>query len=362
MDQRLYNFSAGPATLPLVVLQQAQQELLCLPGAGASVLEISHRSKPFKQILDSAKSNIRSLLKLTDDWRILFLQGGASLQFAMVPMAFLSGQDKPGTYLVTGTWGKKAVAEAKRFGRVFLGWSGEKAGFTRLPQLDEIAADPNAAYCHFTSNETIQGLQFRAEPDSRGVPLICDASSDFLSRPIDSARYGMIYAGAQKNAGPAGATIVLIRDELLRQAGEDVPTMLNYHVHALEDSLYNTPCTFAIYLIKLVTDWLVRDIGGLERMGQINQEKAALLYDAIDASDGFYTGCVQPEGRSLMNVTFRLPSEELEEKFVTEAQQRGLCELKGHRSVGGIRASLYNAMPVDGVRKLREFMDEFRKK
>jgi phosphoserine aminotransferase len=360
MENRVYNFSAGPATLPLPVLQEAQRDLLCLPGAGASILEISHRSKPFRKILDAAKENIRTLLGLPENYYIVFLQGGASLQFAQVPMTLLAGQDKPASYLITGSWGKKAIAEAKRFGAVQVAWSGEKTGFTRLPRADDLAVDPGAAYLHFTSNETIQGLQFRTEPESGDVPLICDASSDFLSRPIDVQRYGLIYAGAQKNAGPSGVTIVLIRDDVLRRASEDVPTMLDYHIHAREDSLYNTPPTFGIYLVKLVTDWIRRDIGGLEKMAALNREKAQLLYDAIDQSDGFYRGCVEPEARSHMNVTFRLPEEEMEETFLAQAQERGLCELKGHRSVGGIRASLYNAMPLEGVQKLRDFMDEFR--
>lgn len=361
MENRVYNFSSGPATLPLPVLQEAQKDLLCLPGAGASILEISHRSKAFRQILDGVKQNLRTLLKLPENYHILFLQGGASLQFAQVPMSFLAGQDKPASYLITGTWGKKAVAEANRFGPVQAAWTGEKQGFTRLPEPDEIFTDPGAAYLHYTSNETIQGLQFKQEPEAGAVPLICDSSSDFLSRPIDMPRHAMIYSGAQKNAGPAGITIVLMRDDLLRQASEDVPTMLNYHTHALEDSLYNTPTTFAIYIVKLVTDWLLRDIGSLEKMAQRNHQKAQLLYDTIDGSNGFYRGCVQPEGRSEMNVTFRLPDEELESAFLAQAQQRGLSELKGHRSVGGIRASIYNAMPVEGVEKLCEFMVEFKK-
>lgn len=360
MEHRVYNFSAGPATLPVSVLEEAQRYLPCLPGAGMSVLEMSHRSKPFRQILDTTKQNIRALLKLPDNYHILFLQGGASLQFAMVPMNFLAGQTKPASYLVTGTWGKKAIAEAKRYGNVQLAWSGEKENFMRLPKAEEISVDPNAAYCHFTSNETIQGLQFPKEPSLGNAPLICDMSSDFLSRPIDVARYAMIYAGAQKNAGPAGVTIVLLRDDLLQSGNQDVPTMLNYRIHAAEDSLYNTPATFAIYLVMLVTNWLLRDIGGLEQMAKLNRQKAQMLYGAIDNSNGFYRGCVQPSGRSDMNVTFRLPSEEQEEAFVAQAKQRGLSDLKGHRSVGGIRASIYNAMSLEGVSKLRDFMEEFR--
>ncbi len=361
MENRVYNFSSGPAMLPLSVLQEAQRDLLCLPGAGSSILEISHRSKAFRQVLDGAKQNIKALLNLPDDFHILFLQGGASLQFAMIPMGLLAGQTNPASYLVTGTWGKKAIAEAKRFGQVQVAWSGEKSGLRRVPRADEIAVDPGAAYFHFTSNETIQGLQFKQVPQTGNVPVICDHSSDFLSRPIDIGRYSMIYAGAQKNAGPAGITIVLIRDALLRRTSEDVPTMLNYEVHAKEDSLYNTPTTFAIYIVKLVTDWLRRE-GGLEKMAEVNRRKAKMLYDAIDASDGFYKGCVDADSRSEMNVTFRLPSEEQEAAFIAEAGKRGLVELKGHRSVGGLRASIYNAMPVEGVERLRDFMMEYRKR
>lgn len=358
MQNRVYNFGPGPATLPLPVLEEAQRDLVSLPGVGMSVLEISHRSKHFAKIMETAIANIRKLLQLPEDYEILFLQGGARLQFALVPMNFLNGS-KPADYIVTGSWGKMAVAQARELGEAHAIWNGEKESFVRLPKQDEFTVNPRAAYVHFTSNETIQGLQFPKEPDAGKVPLICDCSSDFLSRPIDVPRYGMIYAGAQKNAGPAGVTIVILRKDLLQQAREDIPQMLSYRAHAEAGCLLNTPPVFAVYMVKLVTDWLVRDIGGLDKMAEINKKKANLLYDVIDQSGGFYQGCVQPEGRSLMNVTFRLDSAELEKSFLDQAQARGLCELKGHRSVGGIRASIYNAMPTEGVSELRDFMQEF---
>ena len=360
--ERVFNFSPGPATLPLPVLQEVQQNLLALPGVGASVLEISHRSKTFEEIIAQAEANIRALLSLPEEYHVLFLQGGASLQFSQVPMSFLRGTGRSADYIVTGSWAKRALAEAQREGAVRIVWDGKADNYSRVPKHGEYEIDPSAAYVHFTSNETIQGIQFPAEPETGHVPLVCDASSDFLSRPIDVKRYGLIYAGAQKNVGPAGVTIVIIRQDMLEQVPDDLPTMLNYTVHVEHRSLYNTPPVFAVYVVMLVTRWLLENIGGLEQMHAINQQKAQLLYEAIDRSEGFYRGHAQPDSRSLMNATWRLPSEELEVQFVKEAKEAGLHELKGHRSVGGIRASMYNAMPIEGVRTLVEFMEHFRQK
>ena len=362
MTERVFNFSPGPATLPLPVLQEVQQNLLALPGVGASVLEISHRSKTFEEMIAQAEANIRALLNLPEEYYVLFLQGGASLQFSQVPMSFLRGTGRSADYIVTGSWAKRALAEAQREGSVRIVWDGKADNYSRVPKHGEYEIDPNAAYVHFTSNETIQGIQFPAEPEVGDVPLVCDASSDFLSRPIDVKRYGLIYAGAQKNVGPAGVTIVIIRQDMLEQVPDDLPTMLNYTVHVEHRSLYNTPPVFAVYVVMLVTRWLLENIGGLEQMHAINQQKAQLLYEAIDRSEGFYRGHAQPDSRSLMNATWRLPSEELEVQFVKEAKEAGLHELKGHRSVGGIRASMYNAMPIEGVRTLVEFMEHFRQK
>jgi phosphoserine aminotransferase len=362
MMERVFNFSPGPATLPLPVLQEVQQSLLALPGVGASVLEISHRSKTFEEMIAQAEANIRALLSLPEEYHVLFLQGGASLQFSQVPMSFLRGTGRSADYIVTGSWAKRALAEAQREGAVRIVWDGKADNYSRVPKHGEYEIDPSAAYVHFTSNETIQGIQFPAEPEVGDVPLVCDASSDFLSRPIDVKRYGLIYAGAQKNVGPAGVTIVIIRQDMLEQVPDDLPTMLNYTVHVEHRSLYNTPPVFAVYVVMLVTRWLLENIGGLEQMHAINRQKAQLLYEAIDRSEGFYRGHAQPDSRSLMNATWRLPSEELEVQFVKEAKEAGLHELKGHRSVGGIRASMYNAMPIEGVRTLVEFMEHFRQK
>lgn len=362
MSERVFNFSPGPATLPLPVLQEVQQNLLALPGVGASILEISHRSKTFEDIVQQAETNIRQLLNLSDAYHVLFLQGGASLQFSQVPMTFLRGSARSADYIVTGSWAMRALEEARREGNVRVVWDGKGDNYVRVPKPGEYEVNPSAAYVHFTSNETIQGIQFPSEPESGDVSLVCDASSDFLSRPIDVSRYGLIYAGAQKNVGPAGVTIVVIRQDVLEQVPGNLPTMLNYKVHAEHRSLYNTPPVFAVYIVMLVTRWLLENIGGLEEMQALNRQKAHLLYDAIDRSEGFYRGHAQPDSRSLMNVTWRLPSEELEAQFVKEAKEAGLHELKGHRSVGGIRASIYNAMPIEGVRTLVQFMDEFRRR
>jgi phosphoserine aminotransferase len=359
MTERIHNFSAGPAVLPVPVLEEAQRDLLALPGVGMSVMEISHRSKTFDEIIQGAEAGIRELMKVPKDYHVLFLQGGASLQFAMVPMNFLS-LDGSADYIVTGSWGKKAVKEAQKFGNVGLAANMADGGFTRVPAQEELHLDASAAYVHITSNETIEGVQWQREPETGDVPLVADASSDILSRPIPVEKYGIIYAGAQKNMGPSGVTLVIIREDLLPRIREGLATMLDYRTHVKDKSLHNTPNTWGIYIINLVCKWL-KEKGGLEAMQSENQGKAKLLYDAIDATD-FYRGHADPDSRSVMNVTFRLPSEDLEKKFTSEATAQGLDGLKGHRSVGGIRASIYNAFPRAGVEALVKFMKEFERK
>jgi phosphoserine aminotransferase len=359
MTERIFNFSAGPAVLPEPVLEQAQRDLMSLPGVGMSVMEISHRSTTFDDIIGSADSGLRELLSIPDDYHVLFLQGGASLQFSMVAMNFLAA-DKSADYILTGSWGKKALKEAKKVGGTSVAATMADGGFTRVPGQDELNLDPNAAYVHFTTNETIEGVEWKHEPEVGSVPLIADASSDILSHAIPTEKYAMIYAGAQKNMGPSGVTLVIVRDELLKSIPEGLHTMLDYRTHVQNKSLYNTPNTWGIYIIDLVCKW-IKDKGGIGAMQQENEEKAALLYDAIDASD-FYRGHADADCRSLMNVTYRLPREELEKKFTSEATAQGLDGLKGHRSVGGIRASIYNAFPKAGVEALVAFMKEFERK
>ena len=358
MTQRIHNFSAGPAILPVSVLEEAQRDMLSLPGVGMSVMEISHRSKTFDEIMARADSGLRQLLGIPDNYHVLFLQGGASLQFSMIPMNFLPG-DLSADYVITGSWGKKALKEAKRSGTVTVAANMADGGFTRVPGNDEVKLDPRAAYVHITTNETIEGVEWKHEPEVGDVPLFADASSDILSHPIPVDKYALIYAGAQKNMGPSGVTLVIIRDDLLQRIPEGLHTMLDYRTHVENKSLYNTPNTWGIYIISLVCKWLIEK-GGLPAMQRENEAKAALLYDAIDATD-FYRGHADADARSIMNVTFRLPSEELEKKFAAEATAQGLDGLKGHRSVGGIRASIYNAFPLAGVQALVSFMKEFER-
>ncbi|HYR75179.1 MAG TPA: 3-phosphoserine/phosphohydroxythreonine transaminase [Pyrinomonadaceae bacterium] len=359
MTERIFNFSAGPAIMPVPVLEEAQRDLLTLPGVGMSVMEISHRSKTFDEIIQGAEAGLRDLLNIPKDYAVLFLQGGASLQFAMVPMNFLS-LDGSADYIVTGSWGKKAVKEAQKFGTIDLAANLADGGFTRVPGQDELHLNPSAAYVHVTSNETIEGVEWKNEPEVGDVPLVSDASSNILSRPIPVEKYGIIYAGAQKNMGPSGVTLVIIREDLLPRIREGLATMLDYRTHVKDKSLHNTPNTWGIYIINLVCKWL-KEKGGLEVMQRENEEKAKLLYDAIDSTE-FYRGHADPDSRSIMNVTFRLPSEDLEKKFATEATAAGMDGLKGHRSVGGIRASIYNAFPREGCEALVQFMKEFEKK
>jgi phosphoserine aminotransferase len=362
MTERIYNFSAGPATLPPSVLEEAQRDLLALPGVGASALEISHRSPWFTGVIQDAEANLRALLRIPDGYQVVFCQGGATQQFSMSAMNFLRGRDAAADFVITGSWGGKALAEAQKEGEVRTAWSGKEGGFVRVPTDDELAGslDPEAAYVHVTSNETIQGVAFHGEPSvSAHVPLFADMSSDFCSRPVDVGRYGLIYAGSQKNAGPAGVTIAVVRDDLLASIPDGLPTMLDYRTFTEHGSMYNTPPVFSIYIVMLVTRWLRDEVGGLEAQLDINRAKAGMLYDAIDGSDGFYRGHAAPDSRSLMNVTWRLPTVDLERTFVRGAAAQGMAELKGHRSVGGIRASIYNAMPLEGARALARFMEAF---
>ena len=356
---RIFNFSAGPAVLPLEVLEQVQRDLLSLPGVGMSVLEISHRSAAFDEIIEGCESDLRRLAGIPEGHHVLFLQGGASLQFSMVPMNLLA-QGQSADYIVTGVWAQKAVKEAKRVGTVRVAATTEAENFSRVPAQKELNLDPAAAYVHFTTNNTIYGTQCHYTPETGGVPLVADASSDIFSRPIDVSKYGLIYAGAQKNLAPAGVTLVIVRDDLLKRTPSTLHTMLQYGVHAENKSMYNTPPVFAIYVMRLVVAWLLQK-GGLDAVARANVRKADRLYAEIDRT-GFYRGHAQKDSRSRMNVTFRLPSEELEKKFVKESTEAGFDGLKGHRSVGGLRASIYNAFPDKGIEALVQFMQEFERR
>lgn len=356
MTQRIYNFNAGPAALPLTVLEQIKQEMLDFHSTGMSLIEISHRSKPFEEVLEDAIARVRRLFGLDDSYHVLFLQGGASLQFAMVPMN-LAVPGKPLDYVDTGTWSTKAIKEARILGKdVRIIASSEKSEFTCIPE--NIPVDPDAAYLHITSNNTIRGTQWHTFPDPAGVPMISDMSSDIFSRRIDPRPFALIYAGAQKNIGPAGVTLVVIRNDMLERVPKDLPTMLKYTTFASNNSLYNTPPCFGIYVSGLVLKWIEETIGGIDAMEKINNEKAQLLYGYIDSQD-FYRGTARPDSRSRMNVTFRLPDPELEKQFLAGAAAAGLGGLKGHRSVGGCRASIYNATTMEAVKALVAFMKDF---
>jgi phosphoserine aminotransferase len=355
---RIFNFSAGPGVLPLPVLEQAQHDLTALPGVGMSIMEISHRSKAFERVLETAEADIRTLAGVSDDYAILMLQGGASLQFSMVPMNLLAA-GATADYIDTGSWADKAIKEAVKVGRVHVTGSTKATGYNRIPAADEIALTPGAAYVHITTNNTIEGTEWRSLPDVGDAPLVADASSNIFSEPIDVRRFGLIYAGAQKNLGPSGVTLVVIRRDLLARSATSLPTMLNYAVMAENGSLYNTPNTFGVYVLGLNLQWLKAQ-GGLSAMAARNARKAGRLYSEIDRT-GFYRGTASPESRSRMNVTFRLPTEALEKTFDTEATAAGLDGLKGHRAVGGMRASIYNAFPEEGVDALIAFMREFER-
>jgi phosphoserine aminotransferase len=357
---RLYNFSAGPAVLPESVIRKAQEALWDLDGSGIGVMEHSHRGKEFTAVIEGAEARARNLAGISDDYAVLFMQGGASSQFYLVP-ANLLGEDQTADYVNTGSWSKKAIKEAKKYGIAHVAGSSEDENFGYIPKAEAMSWSSSPAYAHFTSNNTIFGTEWATEPTPpSGVPLICDASSDIFCRPIDVSKYGMIYAGAQKNLGPAGVTLVIMRKDLIDRGPEGLPTMMQYRTHAENASLYNTPPTFAIYVVGEVLQW-IQDFGGLEKMGEFNRAKAKLIYDYLDESS-FFRGTARPDSRSMMNVCFRAPSEELEAQFVSEAKAQDLAGLKGHRSVGGMRASIYNAFPEEGVKKLVAFMKDFESK
>ena len=357
--QRVHNFAAGPAVLPVPVLEEIQRNLISLPGVGMSILEISHRSTTFESILAQAEADIRSLASIPSNYKVLFLQGGASMQFSMVPMNFLTS-GATADYIDSGSWAEKALKEAKKVGTVNVAATTKSENYSRVPRQAELTLTPGAAYVHLTSNNTIEGTQYKELPSVGDVPLVNDTSSDMFSRPIDVAKHALIYSGAQKNMGPAGLTVVIIRDDMLPRSQKTLPTMLNYAVHAENGSMYNTPPTFAIYALGLVMKWLLAQ-GGLPAIAAVNERKAGKLYSEIDRT-GFYRGTAHKECRSLMNVTFRLATEELEKQFIKDSTAAGLDGLKGHRSVGGMRASIYNAFPEEGVDALIAFMREFERK
>lgn len=354
------NFSGGPGALPEPVLQAAQQAILSVPEVGLSVLGISHRSDWFAGVVDELERNVRTLLDLPTDFHVLFLQGGATQQFSMVPMTMLRGGHRFAEYLRTGYWSGKALPEAGLEGDVRIVWDGEHHDFRSLPAAHELQLSPDAAYLHYASNETVEGLQFHHVIGHDSVPRVCDMSSDFLSRPCEADRFSLIYAHAQKNLGPAGVTVVLVRDEVLRKAPEGLPGFLDYRSHVRTHSNYNTPPVFAIYVVLLATRWLLHDIGGLENMARINRQKAELLYSALDASDGFYCGRAHAPDRSMMNVVFNLPTPELETRFIAQAAEAGFTGLGGHRAIGGLRASLYNGLTLQAVADLVGFMHDFQ--
>jgi phosphoserine aminotransferase len=357
--KRIYNFNAGPAALPQSVLEEIQSEFLDFKGSGMSITEVSHRSKWFEDVINDAVARTKRLLKLDERYKVLFLQGGASLQFAMIPMNFLA-DGRSADYVNTGTWSTKAIKEAKIVGKtVKVVASSEDRNFAYIPK--NIQFTPDATYVHITSNNTIKGTQWAEFPQTGGIPLVSDMSSDIFSRPFDASRFGLIYAGAQKNMGPAGVCLVIIRDDLLKLVPDNLPTMLRYNIHADNNSMYNTPPCFSVYTAQLVMKWLEETIGGLENMERINRQKGDLIYNLIDNSP-FYKGTADTDSRSLMNVTFRLPNEDLEKKFIAEAQANEMGGLKGHRSVGGCRASIYNPTPLKAVEALVDFMKTFERK
>jgi phosphoserine aminotransferase len=357
--KRVFNFSAGPSMLPLEVLRKAQEEFLDYKGSGMSVMEMSHRSGLFSEIIEEAEQLLRELMEIPDTYKVLFIQGGASQQFAMVPMNLLVKSGKA-DFVHTGSWSKKAMHEAKKVGHVRVMASSEDQHFTYIPRVDRHQIDPEADYVHITTNNTIEGTAFSEIPETGAIPLVADMSSNILSEPINVSKFGLIYAGAQKNIGPAGLTVVIVREDLIGQAPSTCPTMLNYQTFSDSGSMYNTPPTFGIYMAKLVFEWL-KELGGLSQMAIRNRTKAQILYDFLETSE-FFESPVKKDSRSLMNIPFRIPGRELDDVFVKEAKTAGLETLKGHRSVGGMRASLYNAMPIDGVKTLVSFMEDFEKR
>lgn len=356
---RVYNFSAGPSMLPESVLRRAAAEMLDYKGSGQSVMEMSHRSKVYQGIIDGAEALLRELMQIPDNYKVLFLQGGASSQFAMIPMNLMTGSGKA-DYVITGQWAKKAYKEAARYGQAKVIASSEDKTFSYIPKLDPATFTPDADYFYICMNNTIYGTVYHELPDTGKVPLVADASSCILSKPIDVSKFGILYAGAQKNMAPAGVTVVIVREDLIGHAMDITPTMFNYQIHADNGSMFNTPPCYTIYVMKLVLEWIKNDIGGLANMQKRNEQKAALLYGFLDQSS-LFRGTVVPEDRSLMNVPFVTGNEELDAKFVKAATEAGFVNLKGHRTVGGMRASIYNAMPVEGVEKLVAFMKEFER-
>lgn len=357
---RVYNFSAGPSVLPETVLKKAADEMLNYKGSGQSVMEMSHRSKVFGEIINGAESLLRETMKIPDNYKVLFLQGGASTQFAMIPLNLMN-KNKKADYVITGQWAKKAYEEGRRYGEANVVASSEDKTFTYIPKLDPSKFSKDADYFHICSNNTIYGTVFKDLPDTGDVPLISDISSCILSEPIDVSKFGVLYAGAQKNMAPAGLTVVIIREDLIGNAMEMTPTMLNYKTHSDAGSMFNTPPCYSIYMAKLVLEWIKNDIGGLDKMAELNKKKANLIYDFLDNSK-LFKGTVEKEDRSLMNIPFITGSDELDAKFIKEAEENNMVNLKGHRSVGGMRASIYNAMPYEGVEALVNFMKEFENK
>jgi phosphoserine aminotransferase len=358
MTKRSYNFNAGPAALPLEVLQQAQEQFVDYKGIGMSIMEISHRSKEYEQVNDETQQLMSELLGLPSGYKVLFLQGGASTQFTMIPMNLLAG-GKTGSYVMTGSWAEKAYQEAQLIGEVSIAASSRESGLLNMPAISDFHAPANSAYLHITSNETIAGTQFAAFPDTGSLPLIADMSSDILSRQFDASKFAMIYAGAQKNLGPSGVTVVIVREDLLKDEPKNIPTMLRYSTYLKNNSLYNTPPVYSVYMVNLVLKWIKAN-GGLSAMEASNREKTALVYNTIDASHGFYEGMVEKTDRSLMNITFKLQTQELEKQFLKEAATNGFVGLAGHRSVGHLRASTYNAVPYESCNALAEFMRQFQ--
>lgn len=354
---RVYNFSAGPSMLPEAVLTKAAAEMLDYEGSGQSVMEMSHRSKVYQSIIDTTEALLREIMNIPDNYKVLFLQGGASSQFAMVPLNLMTGSGKA-DYVITGQWAKKAYKEAARYGNVNVVASSEDKTFSYIPKLDKATFTPDADYFHICMNNTIYGTVYHELPDTGDVPLVADISSCVLSRPIDVSKFGVLYAGAQKNMAPSGVTVVIIREDLIGKAMDITPTMFNYQTHADAGSMFNTPPCYTIYVMKLVLEWIKNEIGGLDKMQELNEKKAKLLYDFLDNSK-LFKGTVVPEDRSLMNIPFVTGSDELDAKFVKESTAAGFVNLKGHRSVGGMRASIYNAMPLEGVEKLVAFMQKF---
>lgn len=356
---RAYNFNAGPSALPLAVLEKAQQELLDFRGTGMSVMELSHRSAAYEEVHDQAIARLKELMAIPENYEVLFLQGGGSLQFSMIPMNFLHPGKKAG-YIMTGAWSEKAFSEAKLIGDVYEAASTKDSNYRYIPNRDDIQFNSTDAYVHLTSNNTIYGTQWKDFPNTGDVPLIADMSSDILSKPIDVSNFAVIYAGAQKNLGPSGVTVAIVRKDMIENANKNIPTMLKYSIHAKNNSLYNTPPTFGIYMLGEVLGW-IQELGGAEAIAKRNEEKAKLIYDTIDGSNGFYYGHAEPESRSLMNITFRVKDEELEKKFLVEAKKEGFIGVNGHRSVGGCRVSTYNAVPYEACKAMSEFMLQFQK-